>query len=113
MLTGLDLLIIVVMALAAASLLAMLLMFLVKNRIVRKICFYFVVTLGIYLGYVGLRILWFGFPGQAAVAVLMALTAVGALVMELVSKGNKKLFLAARLMAVGSVIIGLLNAFLI
>ena len=101
------------MVLCAVSLLAMLLMFLVKNRIVQKICFYFVVTLGIYLGYVGLRILWFGFPGQAALAVLMALTAVGALVMELLSKGNKKLFLAARLMAVGSVVIGLLNAFMI
>ena len=36
---GLDLLIIVVMVLCAVSLLAMLLMFLVKNRIVQKICF--------------------------------------------------------------------------
>lgn len=112
MLTGLDLLVIAVMALAAFGLLALLLMFLVKNRIVRKVCFYIVVTLGIYLGYVGLRIMRFGFPFQSAVAVLMALTAVGALVMELVSKGNKKLFLAARIAAAASVVISLFNAFM-
>ena len=54
----LDLLILVVMVLSAVSLLAMALMFLVKNKKVTRFCFYLVVALGIYMGYVGARINW-------------------------------------------------------
>ena len=72
--TSLDLLILVVMVLAAVSLVAMVLMFLVKNKVVKRICLYLVAALGIYVGYVGLRILWPMFLGQSVIAVLVAMT---------------------------------------
>ena len=112
MTTFLDLLIVVVLALAAISLVAMVLMFLVKNRTVKRICLYIVAALGIYMGYVGLRILWPGFAGQVALAVLAALVSIGAVVLERLSRDSKAKFLTAQIMASASLIIGMLNAFL-
>lgn len=108
MTTYLDLLIVVVLALAAVSLVAMTLQFLVKNRTVKRICLYIVSALGIYMGYVGCRILWPGFAGQAALAVLAALVSVGAVVLE---RRRGKL-LTAQIMASAALIVGMLNAFL-
>ena len=56
MVTFLDLLVVVVMVLCAVSLVAMALMFLVKNKKVKRICLYLVAALGIYMGYVGYEI---------------------------------------------------------
>ena len=56
LLTSLDLLVIVFMVLASVSLLALSLMFLVRNPRIKKVCFYIVALLGIYMGYVGFRI---------------------------------------------------------
>lgn len=109
--TFLDLLIVVVLALAAVSLVAMVLMFLVKNKTVKRICLYLVAALGIYMGYVGLQILWPGFVGQCAIAVLGALTSIGAMVLERLSRDNHKKFLLAQIMASAALIVGMLNAF--
>ncbi len=87
MTTFLDLLIVVVLALTAVSLVAMVLMFLVKNRTVKRVCLYLVAALGIYMGYVGLRIMWINSTGQSILAVLMALTAI---VLERFSRDNRK-----------------------
>ena len=108
--TYLDLLIVVVLALAAVSLVAMALQFLVKNRTVKRVCFYIVAALGVYMGYVGFRILWPGFAAQVVLAVLAALVSVGAVVLERRSKGEK--LLPAQLMASAALIVGMLNAFL-
>ena len=99
MTTFLDLLIVVVLALTAVSLVAMVLMFLVKNRTVKRVCLYLVAALGIYMGYVGLRIMWINSTGQSILAVLMALTAIGAIVLERFSRDNRKKFLIAQVMA--------------
>ena len=109
--TFLDLLILVVMVLAAVSLVAMVLMFLVKNKVVKRICLYLVAGLGIYVGYVGLRILWPMFPGQSLIAVLVAMTAIGSVVLERLSRNNKKLFLTAQILASAALFVGMLNAF--
>ena len=109
--TFLDLLIVVVMALAAVSLVAMALMFLVKNKKVRRFCLYLVAALGVYMGYVGCRILWPGFLPQVLLAVAMALTAIGAVVLERLSKGCEKKFRLARILASGALVIGMCNAF--
>ena len=53
MITFLDLLIIVSMVLIAASLLSVVLMFLVKNRKIRLVCLGLVSALGLYVGYKG------------------------------------------------------------
>ena len=111
MLTFLDLLIIVFMVLAAASLLALCLMFLVRNPRIKKVCFYIVAALGIYTGYVGVRIGQFLFLGQTIVGILVALVSIGAIVLAIVSKGDQKKFKIAQLIATGTLIVGMLNAF--
>ncbi|MBE6970949.1 MAG: hypothetical protein E7446_02365 [Ruminococcaceae bacterium] len=110
--TFLDLLILVVMVLAAVSLLAVVLMFLVKNPKVRRVCLWIVAALGVYVGYVGVRIMWINSAGQTALAVLLALVGIGAVVLERVSRGNEKRFLIARIMASAALVAGMLNAFM-
>ena len=111
--TFLDLLIVVVMALAAVSLVTMALMFLVKNTKVRRICLWIVGILGVYMAYVGLRILLVTSIGQSLLAGLMGLIAIGAIVLERLSKGKENLFLMARIAASVALVVGMLNAFVI
>jgi hypothetical protein len=73
---------------------------------------YTVAILGIYMGYVGLQLLWPGFPGQCGIAVLAAMVSVGAVVLERLSRDSKAKFLIAQIMASASLIVGMLNAFL-
>ena len=109
--TSLDLLILVVMVLAAVSLVAMVLMFLVKNKVVKRICLYLVAALGIYVGYVGLRILWPMFLGQSVIAVLVAMIAIGSVVLERLGCNHRKLFLIAQILASAALLVGMLTAF--
>ena len=90
MVTFLDLLVVVVMVLCAVSLVAMALMFLVKNQKVKRICLYLVAALGVYMGYVGFRIMWVNSLAQTGLAVALALAAIGAVVLERLSKGSEK-----------------------
>ena len=111
MFTFLDLLIVVVMALSAVSLLAMAGMFLIKNEKIKRICFYIVSGLGVYLGYVGLRILWPGFIGQLVLALALAAVSIGAIVVNLVKREDMKLFRIARVAASVALVVGMFNAF--
>lgn len=112
MFNALDLLVVVFMILAAASLLAMVLMFLIKNKYVRRVCLYIVAALGLYIGYVGIRIHFPGFyMGRMVLAGLLALTSVGAFVLERVGHKNPKLFLLARILAAAALVMGIINAF--
>ena len=110
--TFLDLFIVVAMVLVAAGGLGIGLMFLVKNEKVRKTAFWIVSLLGIYMGYVGVRIMRLGFPLQTAVAVAMALLSIGAIVLALTRKGAERPFTIARIMASVALVVGLFNAFL-
>lgn len=111
--TFLDLLIIVSMVLIAASFLAVVLMFLIKNKTFQRVCFYITVALGLYIGYVGIRINWLGFAGQAVLAAILALVGVGAFVLERVKKNDQKMFLVARIAASAALVIGVINALLV
>jgi len=113
MITFLDLLVIVSMALVAAGFLSVVLMFLVRNQKVRKVCFYITVALGLYVGYIGIRINRLGFIGQTTLAAVLALVCVGALILERVKKGDEKLFLISRIAAAAALVIGLVNALLV
>lgn len=113
MFTFLDLLIVVVMALAAAGLLAMALMFLIKNKTAQRVCMYIVAALGVYVGTVGFRINWLGFDLQAGLAIVMALVCIGAFVLERLKKSDDKMFLLARVMASVGLVAGMANAFVI
>ena len=109
--TFLDLLIVVVLALVAVSFVAIALMFLVKNRTVKRVCLYIVALLGIYISYVGCRILWPGFVGQGLLAVALGVACAGAVVLERVKKADANYFLAARILAAVALLCGMFNAF--
>lgn len=110
MITFLDLLILVALALLAAGVVTMALMFLVKNRKVQKVSLYLTGALAVYLGYVGLRISWPMFMGQAVVAIVAALAGIAAVVLERLSKDNEKQFLLARVLSAAAVVVGIVNA---
>lgn len=113
MFTFLDLLIVVVMALAAAGLLALALMFLIKNKTVQQVCLCIVAILGVYVGTVGFRINWLGFEFQAVLAVAMALVCLGALVLAWIKKSDDKIFLLSRILAASGLVVGMANAFFV
>ena len=112
MVTFLDLLVVVVMALCAVSLVAMALMFLVKNKKVKQICLYLVAALGVYMGYVGFRIMWVNSLAQTGLAVALALISIGTVLLERLSKGSEKKFRLAQVLASASLVIGMFNAFM-
>ena len=113
MITFLDLLIIVSMVLITAGMLSLVLMFLIRNQKVQRVCFYIAAALSLYIGYVGIKINWPGFFGQAALAVVMALVSIGALVLARVKKNDDRIFLYARIAAAAALAIGTVNALLI
>ena len=113
MLNFLDLLVVVFMVLAAASLLALCLMFLVRNPRIKKVCFYIVAALGIYAGSIGIRTGGFLFPGQTAIGVIAAAVSIAAVVLAIISKGDGKRFKIAQLMAAGALLAGIASAFFI
>ena len=112
MLNSLDLLVIVFMVLAAVSLLALCLLFLVRNSRIKKVCFYIVAVLGVYTGYIGIRIGSIWFPVQTAVGVIAAVASIAAIVLGAASIGNAKKFMIAQVVAAASLLIGFINAFI-
>jgi len=113
MFNSLDLLIIAVMILGAAGLLSLALMFLLKNRTAQRVFRYIAAALGVYVGTVGFRINWPGFPVQVILAVVFALAAIGAVVLERIRKGDGKAFLTARVIGAAALLLGMLNAFFV
>lgn len=113
MFNSLDLLIIVSLVMIAAGFLSLILMFLVRNKKVQRVCIYISVALSLYIGYVGIRINWLGFSHQAVLAVVLAIVAVGAFVLERIKKDSEKMFLYARIAVSAALIIGFVNALLV
>lgn len=113
MLTFLDLLVVVFLGVAALGLLATCLMFLVRNPIILKTCFYIVAALGIYTASVGIRIGTFYFPMQTMIAILTGAMSITAIVLQLMNKNNEKMFLIARILAAAALVIGIVNAFIL
>ena len=112
MLTALDFLTLAFIGLSALSLLAVCLMFLVRKPVARKVCFYIVVILCIYIAYVGLYISSGFFLGQTIVAVIVGLTGIATVVLERLSNNDNKKFLIARILSAIALVIGMFNAFL-
>ena len=112
MMNSLDLLVIVFMVTVAAALLSLALMFLARGPRLKQVCLYIASALGAYTGYAGIRIGLAGFPVQVAVGLIAAAAAIGAIVLERLSKGNNKKLAASRIIATASVVIGMVNAIL-
>ncbi len=114
MFTSLDWLIIVAMVLAAATLLSLCLMFLLKKRLGKRICLYAVSGLALFVSYIALYIGITGwFPGQMFFGALTALAAIGAIVLDIVGKNSEKSLKISRILAAGALLVGFANALLI
>lgn len=111
MINSLDLLVAVFLEVIALSLLALCLMFLIRKPIVRKVCFYIVVALGLFVAYGGARIGSVIFPMQTAMAVASGAACVAALVLERLYKNDGKKFLIARILASAALLLGIFNTF--
>ena len=114
MLNFLDLLVIVFLAVAAFSLLSVVVMFVVKNPLVQKISLglSILVSLGLAASYLP-SLLTFCFVEQFAAGILFALLGVGGGILAIVAKGDERKFLVARILAAASLVLGIINAFLI
>lgn len=112
MYTSLDLLVIVAMAFIAISLVALILLFLSKNNKIKKISFYAIAALSLYMGTVALRIVWPEFMAQSITALAMMAATIGAVVVESCSKGNPKATKVAEIAVVLALIVGTGNALL-
>lgn len=112
MVTFLDLLVIVFLAVFVHGALLACLMFFVKNTKVRKISFYVVVALAIYCAYIGIRIGLSFVDMQCAVGAAVGIAAIASLVIERMYKGDEKKFMIARIISVASLAVGIINAFI-
>lgn len=113
MFTFFDLIILVVMALAAAALVSLVLMFLLKNKTAQRVCLFLVAILGIYIATVGWRINFPGFDGQITAAVVLGLVCLAGVVLSLVKKEDERMFLVSRILAASGLVLGFANAFLV
>lgn len=111
MLTSLDWLVIIFMGLAALTLLSLCLMFLLKNKIARRVCLYIVAVLGLFVSAIALLIGHSGgFVTQMFFGVLTALMSLGSIVLSLIGKNNEKYQKIDRVLAAVSLIVGFINA---
>lgn len=110
--TFLDLLVVVSMGLAAASVVVLAVLFLVPNERLRRVSLYAAAGLGVYLGYVGWRINTLGTSGGGMLAVALALVGLAALVLERLWRQEPARQFIPRIAAAVSVLGGLANAFL-
>lgn len=110
MFNALDLLVIVVMVLAAVSLAAVALLFALRNEKAKKVFFYITAGLGIYMSYVAVRIMRLGFPLQLGLGILLGLAVVAAIVLHIKGK-NSRMQSVANVMAAVSLVVGMINAF--
>ena len=112
MMNPLDLLVIVFMAVSAASLLDVCLMFLMKRPAIQNACFYF-------LGLQGMLVSWMnakmtppiGYEGELLLGWGLGAVAIAGLLLHVCGKGEKSRKIARILVAL-SVVLGMVNAFL-
>lgn len=109
MVTFLDLLVVAAGAIAAVGAVSLGLLFLGRRKQSRRVGAWLAAGLGLYLGYVGLRINAPGFPLQCGLAVMLALAgAVALLLHRLPRPGMERL---SGVLAAVSVLGGMVNAF--
>lgn len=109
----LDLLVLVFAVLAAVALAAVSLMFLLKNKLAKRIAFYASVALGVLLSSVGIYVAAVSalpvFVGVAAAGLLLS---IGALMLERFGKDKAKGFVLARVGSVAALALGLYSLYL-
>lgn len=107
MMTLLDALVIIFMAMVGVAFLGMILMFLVKKTKVKQIGLYLTLISAVIAGGIGVEIGALDFPVQTAVGIAVILAAAAAFVWE----RRKKKMMYAQIVASFAVVIGIVNAF--
>ena len=110
MLNSLDLLVILFLVSAVATLLALCLLWLVKKPLVRRICLVFLTAAALYFAAMGAYIGRFVFLGQTLIAFALGAAAIAAVVLEWRGK-SPKTALISRSLASAAVVLGMINAF--
>lgn len=112
MMTNLDLLVIVFMAMTAVTLLAIVLMFLVKHPVVKKVSFWFLALQGMLLAVLNHLMTPLEFTGELALGWGLGGLSVAALLMSLLSK-NEKTHKIARILVAVAAVVGMVSTFAI
>ena len=110
MFTSLDLLIAVFMIVSRLILVSISLVFLIKNKTVKRVFFYIILALsagGLRIGIAG------QFNTRILLGVLVILVSIVELVLERVFKNNEEYFLATRILSSVALVLGFANAFMI
>ena len=115
MLNSIDLLVIVFMSISALSLIALLLMGLMKNKIVRRISVCIAAAITLYTSWVGIMFFGSYFIEQAILGILVGVAAIGAVVLTFVGakKHNEKFEKIARIASSLALVAGIMNIFFI
>lgn len=112
MLNSLDLLVIVFMILVTSGLLSLCMMFLSRNRKMKRTCFYIIAVLGAYVGYIGIRIGSGLFLVQTVIGVMVSAISIGAMVLTAIDRRNEKKFKITQCIVSAILFVGMVNAFI-
>lgn len=113
MYTSLDHLMIAFMLIAAVSLLSLTLMFLVRRTKIRKICFWAVSVLAVYISTIAIRIGGIYFPFQTGLGIFTMIAAITSPVLSIVFKNNEKVCKITRVASAVSLVLSFIAAFMI
>ena len=109
MFTSLDLIIIAIWGLIALTVLSVALLFLLKSPKAKRVFFYTVAVLGLYVASVGIRIGGTWCLTQSIIGVLLALAVIAAVVLERMAKENEKKRLIAHIAVAAALALALIN----
>jgi len=114
MLTSLDYLIIVFLGLALVTFLSLCLMFLLKNKLAKRVFLYIVLATGLFLSYIGLYMGLTGcFTEQIVLGIVTVPLIVGALVLDVISRDDAKKQRIARIAGALALVLAMANVFFI
>lgn len=112
--TTLDLFIVLFIVLLGLTLISIPLMFLLKGKITKRVLFYIICVIALYVAYGGIRIGIVGsFDLQLVLGLFVAVTVIASFILERVFRKNNKVFFIMQIVAASSLFIGILNAFII
>lgn len=111
MLNSLDLLIIVFIGMSVVSVLAVLLLFILKSEKLQKGAFYFLAIWGMAIAWLNVQMQPPTMVGEQLLAWALGGLSVIALLLQLLGKGEKRFTIAKILVAV-SVVVGMIDAFM-
>ncbi len=111
MLDSLALLVIAFMVMSVISIIGVALLYLIKNEKIKKGIFYFLVAWGMVIAFFNIKSIPIYMTGEILLAGALGAVGVAALVIQLVSKKEKK-FQVAKILATVSVVVGMIDCFM-